>query len=297
MSDILLSPQLAIAALIASAMYALVALGLNIVYGTMRLLNVAHGDLLMLGGYCGYWMFTLFGLSPLASLFLSAFAAVLLAIASYRGFFRTMLGSGREVARLESNSLLVFFGVSIIIQNAVSLAFTATPRGYQYLSEVYTFGQVSITGNRIAAAVVAVTLLAAVLLFLRFHIAGLAIRGLIEQREAAAVVGVDIDRIQVASLAVGFGSAAIAGTLISMTEQITPFMGFPFTIAAFVVVIMGGLGSIGGGVAAAVILGLIETYGVALTSPTYRSILLYGVFVGILLLRPQGLFGLGGTSR
>ena len=141
------------------------------------------------------------------------------------------------------------------------------------------------------ALLVAAALLAAILAFLRLHIFGLALRGLIEHREGAAVVGVDIDRVQHASFALGFGSAAVAGALLSMTEQVSPFTGFPYTIAAFVVVIMGGLGSIGGGMLAALLLGLLETYGVALTSSNYRSILLYGVFVLVLLTRPQGLFG------
>lgn len=297
MINTLLSGQLALAALTASATYALVALGLNLVYGTMRLLNVAHGDLVMLGGYAGYWMFVLLGLSPLLALFATAAAAVLVAIVAYYGLFRRMLTLGGPVARLESNSLLIFFGLSIIIQNAAAMAFTATPRAYQFLTDVYNVGDAAITGNRLAAAIIAVIFVAGVLLFLRWHTSGLAIRGLIEQREAAAIVGVDIERIQLMSFAVGFAAAAVAGTLISMQEAITPFMGFPFTIAAFVVIIMGGLGNIGGGVGAALVLGLIETYGVAFTSSTFRSILLYGVFVAILLLRPQGLFSSGKTAR
>jgi branched-chain amino acid transport system permease protein len=217
-----------------------------------------------------------------------------LAIAGYYGLFRQMLQSSRGVARLESNSLLVFFGLSIIIESMVAAGFTATPRGYQYLAEVYSFGDVSLTGNRLAAASIAIAMMVGLLLFLRFHIFGLAVRALIEHREAAAVVGVDIDRVQLVSFAVGFASAAIAGTLISMMEPVTPFMGFPFTIAAFVVIIMGGLGRIGGGVFAAIILALIETYGVALTSSTFRSVLLYGVFVAVIILRPQGLLSRGG---
>jgi branched-chain amino acid transport system permease protein len=103
--------------------------------------------------------------------------------------------------------------------------------------------------------------------------------------------------VQQVSFVIGFASAAIAGTLVSMTEQITPFMGFPYTIAAFVVVIMGGLGNVAGGVVAAMLLGVIQTEGVALTSSNYRSILLYGVFVGVLILRPQGLFTRREASR
>jgi branched-chain amino acid transport system permease protein len=295
--DTLLSGQLAAAALITAANFALVALGLNLVYGTMRLLNVAHGDLVMLGGYGGYWFFTLWGLSPLLSLFLTAAVASFVGIAAYRGLFRRMLLEGRRTARLESNSLLMFFGLSIILQNGAALLFTSTPRGYQYLDRVIDLGNVSLTENRLAAAVIALALITTVFLFLRWHPWGLAIRGLIENREAAAIVGVDIDTVQTASFVVGFASAAVAGTLISMSDQVTPFMGFPFTIAAFVVVIMGGLGSFGGGIIAAIVLGLIETYGVALTSSTWHSILLYGVFVGVLLFRPQGFFGRGKIAR
>lgn len=297
MIDTLLSGQLAVAALVTAASYALVALGLNLVYGTMRLLNVAHGDLVMLGGYGGYWLFTLLGISPLLALFFTAAAAGLLGVGLYRGFFRRMLLAGRPTARVESNSLLMFFGISIILQNVAALAFTATPRGYQYLNGVITIGNVDLTANKLAATLVAVALIGAVFLFLRLHPWGLAMRGLIEQREAAAVVGVNIDGVQTASFVVGFASAAVAGTLISMSDEVTPFMGFPFTITAFVVVIMGGLGSPGGGIVAALVLGVVETYGVALTSSTWSSILLYGVFVAVLLFRPQGFFGSGKIAR
>ena len=291
MLDTLFSGQLLFAALAISATYALVALGLNLVYGTMRLLNVAHGDLVMLGAYGAFWAFTLAGVSPLLALIAVAAAAALIGVLAYRWLFRGLIASQRAVARLESNSLLLFFGLSIIIQNAVSLAFSATPRGYEYLSGVVHFGNVALTGNRLAAIAAAVALLAAISLFFRLHLFGLAMRALIEHREAAAVVGVNIDRVQLASFALGFGTAAIAGALVSMTEQVSPFMGCPFTIAAFVVIIMGGLGRIGGGIVAAVVLGVIETYGVALTSPSWRSILLYGVFVLVLMFRPQGLLG------
>jgi branched-chain amino acid transport system permease protein len=295
--ETLLSGQLAIAALVTAANYALIALGLNLVYGTMRLLNVAHGDLVMLGGYGAFWLFTLWGISPLLSLFLVAIAAAILGVLLYRGLFRRMLAARGSVARLESNSLLMFFGLSIIVQNATALLFTSTPRGYQYLDAVVRFGNVALTGNRLAAALIAAAVVGGVFLFLRFHPWGLGIRGLIENREAAAIVGINIDLVQMVSFIVGFGSAAIAGTLISMSDQINPFIGFPFTIAAFVVVIMGGLGSLGGGIIAAIVLGLIETYGVALTTATWRSILLYGVFVAVLLFRPQGFFGSGKIAR
>jgi len=289
--DTLLSGQLLAAALVTGALYALTALGLNLVYGTMRLLNVAHGDLVMIGAYVAFWAFTLLALSPLLSLAAAAAVAALFGLALYYGLFQRLLAGGKAAQRLEANSLLLFFGVSVIVQNLAALQFSGTPRGFQYLGEVYRFGNIAVTGNRIAALAVAVLLCFGVMAFLRFHVTGLAIKALIQRRDAAAIVGVNVERVQILTLCLGFATAAIAGALVSMTEQISPFMGFPFTIAAFVVIILGGLGNVTGGIAAGFILGALETYGVAITSSAYRSILIYGVFVLILLLRPQGLLG------
>jgi branched-chain amino acid transport system permease protein len=289
--DALLSGQLLAAALVTGALYALTALGLNLVYGTMRLLNVAHGDLVMIGAYVAFWAFSLLALSPLLSIFAAAALAALFGAALYYGLFQRLLEGGKAAQRLEANSLLLFFGVSVIVQNLAALQFSATPRGFQYLGDVYRFGNVAVTGNRIAAFAVAILICFGFVAFLRFHVTGLAIKALIQRRDAAAIVGVNVERVQVLSLCLGFATAAIAGALVSMTEQISPFMGFPFTIAAFVVIILGGLGNVTGGIAAGFLLGVLETYGVALTSSAYRSILIYGVFVLILLVRPQGLLG------
>jgi branched-chain amino acid transport system permease protein len=294
--DTLLSGQLLFAALVTGSMYALVALGLNLVYGTMRMLNVAHGDLVMLGAYGAFWAFTLWGVSPLLAAPVVAALGALLGYVLYRGIFRRLLDAGAANAgRLESNSLLLFFGLSIIVQNVAAMLFTPNNRAYQYLSDVVHIGNVSMTGNRIATLLVAGSTCIAVALFLRLSVAGLAMRAVIERREAAYIVGVDVDRVQWASFAIGFGSAALAGVLMSMLEQFSPFSGFPFTIAGFIVIILGGLGNVMAGLLAAMVLGVIETYGVALTSANLRSVLLYGCFVGALLLFPNGLFARRGA--
>lgn len=291
MVDTLLSGQLLFAALVTGSLYALTALGLNLVYGTMRVLNVAHGDMVMLGAYAAFWAFTLWGLSPLLAAPVVAALGAALGYAVYRGIFRRLLVAGANHAgRIEGNSLLLFFGLSIIVQNIAALAFTPNNRAYSYLGEVVRIGNVSMTGNRMAALAIAGVTCTAVALFLRRSVAGLAMRAVIERREAAYIVGVDVDRVQWASFAIGFGSAAMAGVLMSMLEQFSPFSGFPFTIAAFIVIILGGLGNVMAGLLAALVLGVIETYGVALTSANLRSVLLYGCFVGALLLFPSGLF-------
>lgn len=287
----LLSSQLLFAALLTGALYGLIALGLNLVYGTLRLLNVAHGDLVMIGAYVAYWAITLAGVPPVASVFVAAAVCAGLGLLAYHGMFRRLLADPEIARRLEGNSLLIFFGLSIVIQNAFALAFTASPRGYQYWTEVYQFAGAAATGNRLLALGVAAGLCLAIYLFLRFSTFGLGVRALIERPEAAVVVGVNVERTRVVCFCAGFALAGIAGVLISQTQQINPFMGFPFTISAFVVIILGGLGNITAGLVAGILLGVLETYGVALTSANLRSVLIYGAFILVLVVRPQGLLG------
>lgn len=289
--QLLLSGQLLFAALVTAAIYALVALGLNLVYGTLRLLNVAHGEIVMVGAYTSFWLFTLTRVPLLVSLLAAASLAAALGAITYLGLVRRLFASPRLIARLEANSLLLFFAVSIVLQNVAALLFQTTPRAYEYLDLIIRIGNVTITENRLVVLLVAIALCLATLLFLRLNIYGLAIKALIQHREAAAVVGIDVERVQLLSFCIGFALAGLAGSLLSMTEQISPFMGFPYTIAAFVVVILGGLGNLAGGIVASLLLGVVETYGVALTSPSLQSVLIYGIFILALMIRPQGLLG------
>jgi branched-chain amino acid transport system permease protein len=287
----LFSLQLLFAALVTGALYALVALGLNLVYGTMRLLNVAHGELLMVGAYISYWAFHLFGVGPLVSALPAMAVTAAIGGALYFGLVRRALKSSALAARLEANSLLLFFGISVVLQNVAVLFFTASPRAYSYLGDVVHVGGASLAQRNLAALLVAGLACCCATLFLRWSRTGMALRALIQHREAPAIVGIDVDRVQLVSMCLGFAAAGLAGALVSMLEPSTPFMGGGFTMASFVVIIMGGLGNLTGSLAAGLLLGAVETYGVALTSPTYRSILIYGVFLAVLLLRPQGLFG------
>ena len=287
MIDALLSGQLLFAAAVLGALYALIGLGLNLVYGTMRLLNIAHGDVMMLGAYAAFWWFTLTALSPLIALPLIGLAGAALGLAFYSLIFRRELALGLAPAAIEARSQLTFFGISVVIQNVTALAFSGTPRAYRHLDTVYHLGNTAMTGNRIASLAVALVLLGGVLLFLNRTVFGMEIKALTQHREAARIVGINVGRVQ----AVAIARAALAGALLSMTEQVTPFMGFRFTIAAFVVIIMGELGNIRGGMIAGFLLALIEIYAVTVFSAEVRSILIYGVFVAVLLARPQGLLG------
>ena len=245
----------------------------------------------MVGAYASFWFFTLSGISPLVGLPLVAVITATLGLALYFGIFRHQLSGIERVEQIEANSLLLFFGVSVLVQNIVAMAFSGSPRAYRFLDNVYEFSGLMMTGNRIAVLLIAAILLISVAIFLTRSQYGLSISALIQNQNAARIVGINVSRLQLISFVAGFALAGIAGVLVSMTEQISPFMGFPFTIAAFVVIILGGLGNIKGGIIAGMLLGFAEIYVVVLTSANFRSMLLYGLFVGILLLRPEGLLG------
>jgi branched-chain amino acid transport system permease protein len=288
--DVIFSTQLLISAIILGVLYALIALGLNLIYGTMRLLNVAHGEVVMLGGYVTYGM-TLLGINAAYAIIPSMVVAGLLGLLLYEFIFRPLLKREQLAHRIEANSLLIFFGISIALQSIASLAFTADPKSYTYLDNIVAIGSATFTENRLLELGISVVACLGCMLFFMFSNTGLAIRALMQQPAAAALVGIDANKINRIVFVLGFAVAGLAGSLISMTESISPFSGFPYTISAFVVIILGGLGSLSGSLIGGIILGFVEIYGVALTSSNWHSIIVYSVFVGMLMWRPQGLFG------
>jgi branched-chain amino acid transport system permease protein len=293
----LFSLQLLIAALATGSVYALVAVGLNLIYGTMRLLNVAHGDLVMLGAYATYWGFSLLHIDPLLAIPVVGVLAAGIGAAAYLFLFQHFLRAPTQGDRIEANSLLAFFGISIVIENLSSIAFSGNARAYQYLDNLIQIGSASILANRLAALIIALAVCIAVVLFFQFTSLGLAVRAVIQSRDAAEIVGVSTHKTYLVTFCIGFGLAGVTGSLISLYSQIWPFMGFSYTVAAFVIIILGGLGSIVGSLIGGLLLGLLETFGVAAVGANYRSILIYGVFIAILIVRPQGLFGAKSTAR
>ena len=286
-----MSSQLVIAALVSGSIYALIALGLNLIYGTMRLLNVAHGDFVMIGAYCAYWCVKLIGVSPLLAMLVAIPLTAGIGVVLYFGIFRMAMRSREFVERIEANSLLIFFGTSVIVENLTALAFTPNQRGYRYQDGIVEFLGAVVPVNKLIVLAIAAAVCIGAVVFFRISTLGLAIKALIQQREASALVGIPVARIDLICFCLGFAVAGLAGVLISMTEEISPFMGFPFTVVAFVVVILGGLGNVTGSLFGGLLLGVLETFGVALTAPSYRSIMIYAVFIAVLIFRPQGLFG------
>jgi branched-chain amino acid transport system permease protein len=270
--------------------YALVALGLNLQYGLMRVLNVAHGEFLMLGAYLTYALHTGAGVNPLLTLLITGPTAFAVGLALHRLLYARLLeGDGAE--GIESRSLLLSFGLMFALQNAALLIWSADLRGYSYLAvPVHWLGTV-FPANRVLAAAVALGLGLAFYVYLRLSLTGKAVRALMQEPEGARLVGIDTARVHALCFGAGIAMSAVTGSLVSMLFELTPFMGLPYTVTALVVVILGGLGNMLGCLAAGLLLGLVETAGVYLASSDIRVISSYAVLSLILILRPSGLFG------
>jgi branched-chain amino acid transport system permease protein len=283
--------QLLLSACVSGALYAVIALSLNLIYGTMRLLDVAHGEFVMVGAFAGYFLVTLLGVPPVLAL-LGAFALNGLAgLALYQWLFAGIIRRARSTESLESTSLLVFFGLSVILQNGAALAFGGTPRAYERYARIVHVGGVAITGNRLVAMAACVLAVVAVLVFFARSTWGLAIRALIANRDAAAIVGIDTQAAFRLTCVLGFGLAGYAGAVIGLMQPVSPFMGGQYLMIGFVIIVLGGVGKLVGSVVGGVLIALLETVGTQLTGPNYRDILIYGTFIAVLLLRPQGIFG------
>ncbi|MFC2046797.1 branched-chain amino acid ABC transporter permease [Chloroflexota bacterium] len=271
--------------------YALIALGLNILWGTMRVLNVAHGQLIMLGAYTAYWLFTLYNVSTFLSAILAAVGGAVLGLVAYKLLFSTSLRAAKSVEALEASTLLISFGVLILLENVASLLWTSNYRQYTYLTQSITILDTPLALNRLFGSLVAITICLAFYLYLQKTLFGKVTRAVIQDREATQLSGVNVNKVYMFSFAMGFAMAGLAGALLSMFYTITPFMGMPYTLMALVVIVLGGLGNILGSLVGGLLLGLIITFGVSMTSPGFTFIILYLLLILAIMFMPAGILG------
>jgi branched-chain amino acid transport system permease protein len=244
----------------------------------------------MLGGYLTYLLHVHLGMNPLVSLVVSVPVVFAGGVAIHTLLYRRLLRQERTREELEANSLLISFGLLFILQNSALLIFSADLRGYQYLDRPLRMLGTVFPANRVVTFVVAAIVTALLMLFLRATRTGAAVRALMQDPVGARLVGVRVPRLHALCFGLGAGLAAVSGALLSMLFELTPFVGLPYTITALVVIILGGLGSVGGSLLGGLILGVVEALGVYLTAPDLRMVISYGVLALVLVLRPYGLF-------
>ncbi|MFY9315195.1 MAG: branched-chain amino acid ABC transporter permease [Burkholderiales bacterium] len=282
--------ELAASGLITGGIYALVALGLNLQYGLMRIMNISHGEFLMLGAYMTWLAHTLFGINPVAFLPVVALALFFGGLLVYRLCFLRIVRSSPSVEVIEARSLLVGFGLMYLVQNAAYLAWGADMRGYSFLDDPVEIAGARFAANSLLAFGFAVAASVAMLAALRWTLVGKAIRAMMQSPTGAQLVGIDTRVLHPAVFGAGLALAGVAGALLSMVYEITPGMGEPYTVTALIVITLGGLGSAGGCLAGGLLLGVVEALGMHFTSPSLKMLLSYGVFIAVLLARPRGLF-------
>jgi len=282
--------ELAASGLITGGIYALVALGLNLQYGLMRIMNISHGEFLMLGAYLTWLAHTTFGINPVA--FLPMVALILFAggLIVYRLCFQRIVRSSPSVDIIEARSLLIGFGLMYLVQNTAYLIWGADMRGYSFLSDPVEIAGARFAGNSLLAFGFAVAASLAMLAALRWTLIGKAIRAMMQSPTGAQLVGIDTRVLHPVVFGAGLALAGVAGALLSMVYEITPGMGEPYTVTALIVITLGGLGSAGGCLAGGLLLGVVEALGMHFTSPSLKMLLSYGVFIAVLLARPKGLF-------
>ena len=282
--------ELIASGLITGGIYALVGLGLNLQYGLMRILNIAHGEFLMLGAYATWMAHTLLGWSPLAVLPLAFAGLLLVGLVVHALTFRKLAAQAPNVDVFEARGLMVAFGLMFLVQNFASWAWGGDLRGYDYLTQPVAFGGAQFAANKLVVFGLALVFALALMALLRFTLLGKGVRALMQSPTGAQLVGIDTRRLHPLMFGVGLGLSGVAGCLLSMAYTITPSMGEPYTVTALIVITLGGFGSMGGALAGGLLLGVIEALGMHFTNPSLKSLLSYGVFIAVLLWKPNGLF-------
>jgi branched-chain amino acid transport system permease protein len=279
-----------ISGLLLSGTYALVAMGLNLQYGVARIMNLANGEILVLGALASFWLFTTQNLSPLLSIILlfplSFFGNWLI----YQYLMRPLVKRSKSKGALEVDSILSTFGISFII-----IGFVVSVEGgyfaYKYLSHPIEILGSTTSVNRVVAFLVASLIAVILYCWLNLSRAGMVVRAVAVSTEASGLVGINVLKISSFAFALGGMITAVGGALISTFITLDASIGAVFTMKALIIVIMGGVGDIRGSTLAAIILGIVETTVATLVDPGLTLASAYFIFVVVLLFRPQGLFG------
>ncbi|HEX6386151.1 MAG TPA: branched-chain amino acid ABC transporter permease [Anaerolineae bacterium] len=281
--------QALINGLMLGGFYAVMVLGFSIIWGVMGVINLAHGELIMVGAYLTWILNEQAGVEPFLAL------AIVMPAMFAIGYLLQRVLINRVIERPHLISLLVTFGLSIMIANLVKLIYTASPRITETaLGGFWRLGNVTIPVTKFYIAVTALIIMAALSLFLQRTRLGKSIRAAAQNKEAARIVGIEIDQVYALTFAIATAVTGAAGVLISPTQAVFPFMGPPLTLRAFAITAMAGLGSVPGALIGGVVLGLIEVFiatyvpGVGTNLGIVASFVL---LVLVLVTRPQGLLG------
>ena len=281
--------QLLLNGLVIGVIYALVAMGLSLIFGVLEIVNFAHGEFYMLGAMGAYFLTTNLGFGYWPTIVTVTLAALCVGYVLYEALLVSLRGESFE------RSILLTLGLSMVLQNGAVFLFTTTPKMLQ-TAQTYSnlvFGEVRVPVLRVYALGLGLTAFALLYAILYRTQVGKAMRGVAQNREAALMVGIDPRAISRLAVAIGIGLSGLAGAALAPIYAVHPLMGFSFVFKAFAIIIIGGLGNISGAAITAVALGILESLIGGFLPQVMVDGLAFAAMILILLVRPQGLFGRG----
>jgi branched-chain amino acid transport system permease protein len=284
--------QLILSTLLLGGVYALIAVGLTLIFGVMRVVNFAHGEFLMLAMYLAFWAFAGLRLDPYLTLLGALPLFFGLGWLTYRAVMRPVLYASHNA------QIFTTVGLSIVLQNVALVAWTADARFVRtdyYTETVRIAGAVS-NWAQLAAFAVAVALTAALFAFMRWSYTGKVMRATAQDRHVAALMGIDTDRVYALTWGVGIACVGAAGVLLAPIYPVYPTAGLQFVLIAYVAVVLGGLGDMLGALIAALVVAAVEIVGSYVVGTAWKEVLYLLLFIGILVVRPAGLFGQRGAE-
>ncbi|GAB3310662.1 branched-chain amino acid ABC transporter permease [Haloplanus rallus] len=277
--------ELVVLGIFLGAFYGLAALGLSLVFGVQNVINLAHGEFLMIGAYLTFFGWSLFDLHPLISIILVVPVTFVIGVAIQWGLLERIDLSN------ELTTLIFTFGLALTIRGLATYSINTSYQAVSFLSESVTVGPASFSLNRPFAFVLSVVSAALFFAFLKYTDWGKAIRATSQNADIARACGIRTKRVRMVTFGLGASLAGIAGGIAGILYTIFPAMGLEYLLRAFVVVVVGGLGSLIGALVAGIGFGIVESFGTFYATPTIASLLAFVVLILTLLVRPQGLFG------
>ena len=280
--------QILINGLVLSANYALIALGITLIFSIMNLLNFAHGQMFMIGGFMVYYVYGVWGLPYVAGLLTAAVVVGLIGVLFEVVFFRRVV----RVATREENSMLLAVGTALLLENLALFAFGEKQRGVPpVVTGVYQIGSAYLPANRLMVMLVALALIVSLLLFVQYTRPGRAMRALAQDRQVTYLMGVDVDRISAMGFGIGAALAGLAGALLITVSGVNAGIGAAISTKAFIMIMLGGAGVVAGSIMGAIALGFAEAIGYALIPGSITYLLIFVGLILFLVIRPQGIMG------
>ena len=279
--------QLAINGILMGSVYALVALGLTLIFGVMDIVNFAHGEFLMLSMYITFWLFQLYHIDPYLSLVIIIPLFFAIGVLTQKVIINPLIGRPMYAA------LFATCGLGAAMQNAALFVWKSDYRiaGTAYSDTVLNLGNLIFQFPLLMAFFGAIIVMVVLTVLLKKTLIGKAIRAVAQQRTGAAIVGINIRNIYYFTFGIGIASVGVAGVLLSTNYYVFPMVGFHFVIVAFVIVVLGGMGNLFGAFMGGLIIGLVEQFSGFFLDPHLKEAVYFIIFIAILWVRPTGLFG------